>query len=93
MKLIIAAIVVFTLAIACKNSSGSTPEATTETPAMTEASAVADSMATMMSDSTMVFACPMHPDVKGKLGDKCPKCNMAMVSVNDTTHMHMDHAH
>lgn len=26
------------------------------------------------SDET--YACPMHPDVKGKKGDTCPKCNM-----------------
>ncbi len=26
-----------------------------------------------------VFACPMHPEVTGKEGDKCPKCGMALV--------------
>ncbi|MBL0152975.1 MAG: hypothetical protein IPP93_05630 [Chitinophagaceae bacterium] len=26
-----------------------------------------------------VYACPMHPDMKGKKGDKCPKCGMEMV--------------
>jgi hypothetical protein len=25
-----------------------------------------------------VFACPMHPEVTGKEGDKCPKCGMAL---------------
>ena len=25
-----------------------------------------------------VFACPMHPEVIGKEGDKCPKCGMAL---------------
>ena len=23
-----------------------------------------------------VYACPMHPEVTGKAGDKCPKCKM-----------------
>ncbi|MFM2268666.1 MAG: hypothetical protein RL757_2107 [Bacteroidota bacterium] len=25
-----------------------------------------------------VFSCPMHPEVTGKEGDKCPKCSMAL---------------
>ncbi len=25
-----------------------------------------------------VFSCPMHPEVTGKEGDKCPKCGMAL---------------
>lgn len=25
-----------------------------------------------------IFACPMHPEVTGKEGDKCPKCGMAL---------------
>jgi hypothetical protein len=24
------------------------------------------------------YACPMHPEVKGNKGDKCPKCGMAL---------------
>src|SRR6266850_1242847 len=26
-----------------------------------------------------VFWCPMHPDVRGRQGDKCPLCGMALV--------------
>lgn len=25
-----------------------------------------------------IFSCPMHPEVRGKEGDKCPKCNMLL---------------
>lgn len=25
-----------------------------------------------------IYACPMHPDVTGKAGDRCPKCGMAL---------------
>ena len=55
---------------------------TTNTP-MTEQ----DSTATMKDgtavekDSTTtdkVYACPMHPEVKGKLNDKCTKCGMKL---------------
>lgn len=28
------------------------------------------------------YACPMHPEVKGNKGDKCPKCGMALTPVN-----------
>lgn len=27
-----------------------------------------------------VYACPMHADVTGKKGEKCPKCGMALVA-------------
>jgi hypothetical protein len=25
-----------------------------------------------------MYACPMHPEVQGKLNDKCPKCGMKL---------------
>jgi Heavy metal binding domain len=25
------------------------------------------------------YSCPMHPEVKGNAGDKCPKCGMNLV--------------
>lgn len=25
-----------------------------------------------------VYTCPMHPEITGKEGDKCPKCSMAL---------------
>ena len=33
------------------------------------------------SDTTHVhvFACPMHPEITGKEGDKCQKCSMALI--------------
>ena len=32
----------------------------------------------MMSNQTKMYACPMHPEVQGKLNDKCPKCGMPL---------------
>lgn len=29
------------------------------------------------------YACPMHPEVTGKKGDVCSKCNMALEEVRD----------
>ena len=46
--------------------------------------------AVMVDDSTMIddktktmdhekmYACSMHPEVKGKMHDKCPKCGMEL---------------
>ncbi len=28
------------------------------------------------------FACPMHPEVTGKEGDKCPECGMALAATD-----------
>lgn len=30
-----------------------------------------------------IFACPMHPEVTGKEGDKCPKCGMALEHMDE----------
>jgi hypothetical protein len=27
----------------------------------------------------VVYTCPMHPEVVGQKGEKCPKCGMALV--------------
>ncbi len=31
---------------------------------------------TKHSETAMAYACPMHPEVKGKKGDTCSKCGM-----------------
>src|SRR5687768_15738019 len=31
-----------------------------------------------------IFACPMHPEVTGKEGDKCPKCGMDLEHTHNT---------
>lgn len=31
---------------------------------------------TMTDDNSKMYACPMHPEVQGKLNEKCPKCGM-----------------
>ncbi len=32
----------------------------------------------MMNNQTKIYACPMHPEVQGKLNDKCSKCGMPL---------------
>jgi hypothetical protein len=35
--------------------------------------------AAIANPDTATFWCPMHPDVRGRAGDKCPQCGMALV--------------
>lgn len=56
---------------ACKNNQA---QNTAKTPAANQSD---------MRASTM-YACPMHPEVTGMAGDKCPKCNMALTQTAHT---------
>lgn len=38
-----------------------------------------------------VYACPMHPDVKGKEGDTCNQCGMALEKVEAEESHHEQH--
>ncbi|MBI2794503.1 MAG: hypothetical protein HYX66_07640 [Ignavibacteria bacterium] len=44
-----------------------------------------------MDSTNLVYACPMHPEEKGKKGDKCPKCGMLMEPVKQKDHEGNDH--
>ncbi len=37
--------------------------------------------ATQTADASVVYACPMHPEVTGKAGDECSKCGMDLEPV------------
>lgn len=50
----------------------------TETQEQTEEQTAAEE-----AEDDDVYACPMHPDVTGKKGDTCSKCNMALEEVED----------
>ena len=41
-----------------------------------------DEMSHVSSDE-MTHACSMHPDVKGKEGDKCSKCDMSLQVIKE----------
>jgi hypothetical protein len=59
--------------IACENNK---PKEATQTTAPV----ATETKAEVKTDTTHVhvFTCPMHPEVTGKEGDKCPKCSMAL---------------
>lgn len=35
------------------------------------------------TSTAATFACPMHPEITGKEGDKCSKCGMDLVATTD----------
>ena len=37
------------------------------------------------------YACPMHPEITGKEGDKCSKCGMDLKMVDDDNHEGHEH--
>lgn len=48
-------------------------------------------MGSKQTDSAdITYVCPMHPEEKGKKGDKCPKCGMNMEPMNEHNHNHDD---
>lgn len=46
------------------------------------------------SSESKVYACPMHPEIIGKEGDKCTKCGMALKESESASNSdHEDHKH
>ena len=74
MKNILIVVLILTSLMACKtdtskqNQGAETKATTTETKAEVKADTL----------HIHVFSCPMHPEITGKEGDKCPKCGMAL---------------
>jgi hypothetical protein len=43
-----------------------------------------DSTAHEHAEEALAYACPMHPEEKGKEGDTCSKCKMALEKIEKT---------
>jgi Heavy metal binding domain len=39
----------------------------------------------VVSDSAKTHACPMHPEITGKKGDKCSECKMELTEITSAT--------
>ena len=68
-----------------ENPTNDTPMMNDNTTMMNSDSTMMDNDSTMMGNdtemmknSTKMYACPMHPEVQGKMNDKCPKCGMKL---------------
>ncbi|WP_395053527.1 heavy metal-binding domain-containing protein [Flavobacterium sp.] len=80
--ILIATFSIFTL-VSCNQK---TKEVTTNDSEMMENdSTMIDNDSTMMNDGSSkkmmaekMYACPMHPEVQGKMNDKCSKCGMKL---------------
>ena len=44
-----------------------------------------------MDSTHMAYACPMHPEVTGKQGDKCSKCGMTLEAVKKSERTEHEH--
>ena len=58
-------------------------EVSTTTPAAAEATNSNASDTLTQTPEEQLYSCPMHPEVTGKKGDKCPKCEMDLTETVD----------
>jgi hypothetical protein len=77
MKSFISLLFVVTLAWAC-NKKNNTIENVKAEPAAETTDTTAVSAPISESAKSELYACPMHPEVTGKKGDKCPRCQMEL---------------
>ncbi|MGL2965920.1 heavy metal-binding domain-containing protein [Flavobacterium sp. XGLA_31] len=67
--------------VSCKPNSEETPsEAKQQTQdTISPADSTTESThAKDKSNTTALYACPMHPEVHGKMNEECPKCGMKL---------------
>jgi hypothetical protein len=83
-KFIFPVLMMAAVLVSCKDKETTTPSHEMEngTTMMDNDSTMMDSDSTMMKNDKMMannmYACPMHPEVQGKLNDKCSKCGMKL---------------
>ena len=79
-NLILSAIIMAFVLVSCNQKNKEVE--TTTAPLKEQDSTITEQDGTeVVKDSTAtdkVYACPMHPEVKGKLNEKCSKCGMKL---------------
>jgi hypothetical protein len=82
-KIIFSAIVMATVLVSCNKKN--TETTTDHSLMMNNDSTMVDNDSTRMNDKTKMmgnqenrYACSMHPEVQGKMNDKCSKCGMKL---------------
>lgn len=81
-KIIFTVIIMAFVLVSCNQKS---KEASIEHSHTMDDSTTMDNDSKMMNDKTkmmqkheQMYACPMHPEVQGKMNDKCSKCGMKL---------------
>lgn len=75
-KIIFSAIVIAFVLVSCNQKN---KEATTDhSHTMGNDTTMTNDKTKTMETIKKMYACPMHPEVQGKLNDKCPKCGMKL---------------
>lgn len=75
-KIIFSAITMAFVLVSCNQNN---KEAAKDNSTMMEKdSTMMNNKTKMMDNHTKMYACPMHPEVQGKMNDKCPKCGMKL---------------
>jgi hypothetical protein len=82
-KILFSAIVMATVLVSCNKKN--TETRTDHSLMMNNDSTMMDNDSTIMNDKTKMmgnqenrYACSMHPEVQGKMNDKCSKCGMKL---------------
>jgi len=82
-KILFSALVMASVLVSCNQKNKETT--TDHSHMMGKDSTMMDHDSTMTKDKTKMmdhdaklYACPMHPEVQGKLNDKCSKCGMKL---------------
>lgn len=87
---ILSTIVLTTLIVSCNQK---TKEATitnqhmmeNDSTMMHKDSTMMNNDSKMMHTNSTTYSCPMHPEVKGNLNDKCSKCGMKLTVAEPQT--------
>jgi hypothetical protein len=86
---ILAALMLVLTVFACKNTGTEAAAPAVDTTMMS----TTETMTAAPDTMAMAFACPMHPEVTGKEGDKCSKCGMDLVAAKKEEPGHEGHDH
>jgi hypothetical protein len=76
-NLIFLSLIVFSL-FSCNSKSSKTENTDPTKTQTTETTSTAADSTTGNEPVAELYSCPMHPEVKGKKNDECPKCGMAL---------------
>ena len=85
-KIIFSAIVMAFVLVSCnqKNKEASTDHSnmmSNDSTMMNNDSIIINDKNSTMENHEKMYACPMHPEVQGKLNDKCSKCGMKLTEL------------